>query len=283
VRVVLIGNFVVWSNGSRAEVRGPPYYGALALLPLTEEVTLVSAANPRDVDAVLGELNGATVLIRPCRRTTRFERGTSRLVERGCRIPVDQVISSAVPYSTVVVDPAVGEVSESSMGDLYRSSRLLSINLGGFVRGFDRRGLAVRRWDWDRARLLLKDVDLAYARVEDVPPAGGSPRRALEILLGLGARCAAVVSCDGVYVGHRRGLYHSPTPLEGEGGDDVFLAVLSYALASTGSPAISLAYGVAAVELMRSRPSYPWYRAVDLENSARVFEMSVRGIEGSWR
>lgn len=284
MRTAILGNFVLSANRSEARVRGPPYYGALALLPLDKEVTLVSAANPNDVEKVLDDLRGAILMIRPCRKTTRLEEGKGwvRLVERGCRVPVDQVVTSAISYSVVVVDPVVGEVDESSIGELYKASRLLSVNLRGFVRKFEEGGFASRRWDWARLKSMLRDVDLAYARVEDVPPAEGDPVRAAEVLLGLGARSVAVASEGGVYVGSGRGLYFLPTSVEGEGDDEVFLAVSSYVFAISRSPPLSLTYGAAAVELKRSKRGYPWYRAVDLESHARTLELKVRRVGRFW-
>jgi len=187
--LVTVGHFAIdyihspTIASSKPTLGGPPTYVSVAAAKLGASVSVVSKVGEDFSNTHVMWLKNNKIDLSGLKRvkgasTTRFvieyQKGWKRKLQLKARAP--KISANDLPYSlqarAVHVAPIANELSESLVTNLRKTTRILSLDPQGFVRGFDRRG-NVRLKGW-RGQSVLEQVDVYKSSLNEIEALTGT-------------------------------------------------------------------------------------------------------------
>lgn len=288
----MVGNFTVDHVDGAKRPGGPGYYSSIALALLGAKVYVLGYAGedyPLEVLEKVGEIGVDLSLVSMDSPTTvfvleylDFEARTLRLLSRSPRIRVEEGYSKLGNVEVSIVSPVAGEVSLEDLEYIRSRTRVLAVDVQGFIRVIEPGGQVSYRWSTE---LLdgLSIADIIHVEEGESTSIGREPvEAALKlsehtriVALTMGPR-GSIIAYDGVayHIGVPK-VYHG----DETGAGDVYTAVLSYYYSLGYKPEDAATYATiaAGLKVLRSTRTMRWYTKDEVERLAE--EVPVKEVK----
>lgn len=291
---VVVGNFTVDYVDGAKRPGGPGYYSSIALALLGAKVYVLGYAGKDYSLEVLEKVKEIGVdlsLVSMDSPTTIFvleyldlETRILRLLSRSPRIKVEEGYSKLGNVEVSIVSPVAGEVSLGDLKYIRSKTRILVVDVQGFIRVIGSDGQIRHRWNHN----LLDELSIAdIIHVEERESSSISKKpvkAALKlsehihiVALTMGPR-GSIIAYDGVacHIGVPK-IYHG----DETGAGDVYTAVLSYYYSLGYKPEDAARYATiaAGLKVLRSTKTMKWYTRDEVEKLAE--EVPVKEVKSS--
>lgn len=289
---VVVGNFTVDYVDGAKRPGGPGYYSSIALALLGAKVYVLGYAGKDYSLEVLEKVKEIGVdlsLVSMDSPTTIFvleyldlETRILRLLSRSPRIKVEEGYSKLGNVEVSIVSPVAGEVSLGDLKYIRSRTRILVVDVQGFIRVIGSDGQISHRWDHN---LLdeLSIADIIHVEERESSSISNEPvKAALKlsehiriVALTMGPR-GSIIAYDGVayHIGVPKIYYGDET-----GAGDVYTAVLSYYYSLGYKPEDAARYATiaAGLKVLRSTKTMKWYTRDEVEKLAE--EVPVKEVK----
>lgn len=293
---VVVGNFTIDYIDGAKRPGGPGYYSGIALALLGAKVYILGYAGmdyPRDILEKVKKLGVNLSLISMDSPTTVFvleytdlQTRVLRLLSRSPRIRIEEGYRALGNVEVSIVNPVAGEVSLKDLNYIRKKTRILTIDVQGFIRVIESDGQVRHRWDHS----LLDELGVADIIHVEEGEASDISKEPIEaaiklseyaniVALTMGPR-GSIIAYEGFvyYIGVPK-IYHG----DETGAGDVYTAVLSYYYSRGYKPEEAARYATiaAGLKVLRSTRTMYWYTKEEVELLAE--EVPVKEIKSVFK
>ncbi len=289
---VVVGNFTIDHVDEAKRPGGPGYYSSVALALLGAKVYVLGYAGKDYPREVLEKVKGVGVdlsLLSMDSPTTIFvleyldlQTRVLKLLSRSPRIRIEEGYRKLGEVEASIVSPVAGEVSIEDLKYIREKTRILTIDVQGFIRVIGSEGEVSHKWDHG----LLEELgvaDIIHVEEGEAASIGKEPvEAALKlseytriVALTMGPR-GSIIAYDGMafHIGVPK-IYHG----DETGAGDVYTAVLSYYYSLGYRPEDAARYATiaAGLKVLRSTKTLNWYTRIEVEKLAE--EVPIKEVK----
>jgi len=293
---VVVGNFTVDHVDGAKRPGGPGYYSSIALALLGAKVYVLGYAGqdyPRDVLEEIRKLGVDLSLVSMDSPTTIFvleyldlQTRVLKLLSRSPKIKIEEGYRVLGNVEVSIVSPVAGEISLEDLGYIRKKTRILVVDVQGFIRVIESDGQVYHKWNHG----LLDElgiVDIIHVEEGEANSISKEPIEAAIklseytniVALTMGPR-GSIIAYDGVayHIGVPK-IYHG----DETGAGDVYTAVLSYYYSKGYKPEEAARYATiaAGLKVLRSTKTMHWYTREEVELLAE--EVPVKEVKPVFR
>ncbi len=289
---VVVGNFTIDHVDGAKRPGGPGYYSSVALALLGAKVYVLGYAGkdyPREVLEKVRNVGVDLSLLSMDSPTTVFvleyldlQTRVLKLLSRSPRIRIEDGYRKLGEVEASIVSPVAGEVSLEDLKYIREKTRILTIDVQGFIRVIGLEGEVSHKWNHG----LLEELGIADIIHVEEGEATSISKEPVEaalklseytriVALTMGPR-GSIVAYDGIafHIGVPK-VYHG----DETGAGDVYTAVLSYYYSLGYKPEDAAKYATiaAGLKVLRSTKTLNWYTRSEVEKLAE--EVPVKEIK----
>ncbi len=289
---VVVGNFTIDHVDGAKRPGGPGYYSSVALALLGAKVYVLGYAGrdyPREVLEKVRNVGVDLSLLSMDSPTTVFvleyldlQTRVLKLLSRSPRIRIEDGYRKLGEVEASIVSPVAGEVSLEDLKYIREKTRILTIDVQGFIRVIGLEGEVSHKWNHG----LLEELGIADIIHVEEGEATSISKEPVEaalklseytriVALTMGPR-GSIVAYDGMafHIGVPK-VYHG----DETGAGDVYTAVLSYYYSLGYKPEDAARYATiaAGLKVLRSTKTLNWYTRSEVEKLAE--EVPVKEIK----
>ena len=289
---VVVGNFTIDHVDGAKRPGGPGYYSSVALALLGAKVYVLGYAGrdyPREVLEKVRSVGVDLSLLSMDSPTTVFvleyldlQTRVLKLLSRSPRIRIEDGYRKLGEVEASIVSPVAGEVSLEDLKYIREKTRILTIDVQGFIRVIGLEGEVSHKWNhWLLEELGIADIihveegEATSISKEPVEAALKLSEYTRIVALTMGPR-GSIVAYDGMafHIGVPK-VYHG----DETGAGDVYTAVLSYYYSLGYKPEDAARYATiaAGLKVLRSTKTLNWYTRSEVEKLAE--EVPVKEIK----